>query len=165
MAWRTDICMGDSIVAAGWARATSNDPGVDRASDPRGARSASGRAVGDPIRTWQTDAHARELDRLLAREFQGARALEHWFSGPEATMGPQDRPVARASQADQFYLHRLRIQGQLVEFAVSLQATSECEPGVILRLLKQSHVLDPTCQHGRRLHVLVHRSEPLLTRR
>ncbi len=80
-------------------------------------------------------------------------------------MGAQDRPVARPSQADRFYLHRLRIQGQLVEFAVSLQATSECEPGVILRLLKQSHVLDPTCQHGRRLYVLVHRSEPLLTRR
>jgi hypothetical protein len=36
---------------------------------------------------------------------------------------------------------------------------------MILRLLKQSHVLDPTCQHGRRLYVLVHRSEPFLTRR
>lgn len=160
--------MGDSIVAetsSGWAPATPDDPGVGRAPDPRGARSPNARSADAPIRTARTEARAQELDRLLAREFQGARALERGFSGPETAVGPQDRPVARASQADQFYLHRLRIQGQLVEFAVSLQATSECEPGVILRLLKQSHVLDPTCQHGRRLYVFVHRSEPLLTRR
>lgn len=160
--------MGDSRVAAtssGRGPATPDDPDVGCTPDPRGAWSLSARNAGERIRTGQADAHAQELDRLLARELQDTRVLERGFSGPEATMEVQDRPVARPSQADQFYLHRLRIQGQLVEFAVSLQATSECEPGIILRLLKQSHVLDPTCQHGRRLYVLVHRSEPLLTRR
>ena len=74
-------------------------------------------------------------------------------------------PTGRPAQENRFYLHRLQIYGSPVEFAVSLQATDECKPPAIVRLLKRSHVLDPGCQRGPRLYVLVHRSAPLLTRR
>lgn len=74
-------------------------------------------------------------------------------------------PTRRPAQENRFYLHRLQIYGSPVEFAVSLQATDECKPPAIVRLLKRSHVLDPGCQRGPRLYVLVHRSAPLLTRR
>lgn len=118
------------------------------------------------LRTLQTDAYAEELDRLLACEFQDTRPIDRGFCSRESTAGARDQTaISKPSQEDQFYLHRLQTCGQPVEFAVSLQATCECEPRTILRLLKQSHVLDPACQHGRRLYVLVYRSVPLLTRR
>jgi hypothetical protein len=128
--------------------------------------SGGDRSTSEPTRTGQTDAWAEELDRLLAGEFQGTRAIQRGFYDRETTLGTREwAAVSRPSQEDRFYLHSLQIQGQPVEFAVSLQATSECEPRTILRLLKQSHVLDPACQHGRRPYVLVHCRVPLLTRR
>jgi hypothetical protein len=161
--------MSDSSVA------TAASPGTSSASPEPVGGPPPGRPLALPVssmdrtkptRTGQTDTCAEELDRLLASEFQDTRPIERGFWDAQSTRGARGGTAnARPSQEEQFYLHRLQISGRPVEFAVTLQATSECEPCTILRLLKQGHVLDPGCQHGRRLYVLVHSNVPLLTRR
>lgn len=161
--------MNDSSVSTAaprWIAAATTSRYGDRTPDWQGVRPLGSRTATQPIRTGETDACADELDRLLASEFQDSRSIERGFCDREITRGARDRTAnSSPSQEDQFYLHRLYNCGWPVEFAVSLQATSECEPRTILRLLRQNHVLDPGCQHGRRLYVLVHSGVPLLTRR
>lgn len=160
--------MSDSSLATAASGETSAAPSNQYGgciSDQQSAWSLNSKTATEPIRTRQSDAYAEELDQLLAHELEDSRPIDRKFRDREITEGARDGTTQRRSQEDRFYLHRLQIYGRPVEFAVSLQATTECKPSTILRLLKQSHVLDPGCQRGRRLYVLVHRSVPLLTRR